>query len=172
MIRPCLTCEEEFESRTGGSRYCSARCCFLIKVEEVPESCWIWKAGKLSGGYGHFEFGKGNYFLAHRFAYELYHGPIPLGLHVLHHCDTPSCTNPEHLFVGTHRDNMIDRARKGRDNFRRPCGEEHSFAILTEEEVRVIRVWDGPLADLAARYGVAKSTIKGIRARQKWKHVL
>lgn len=76
-------------------------------------SCWVIDGWHQKHGYGLFQF-RGEQKLAHRVAYELFVGPIPDGLHVLHHCDNPPCCNPTHLWLGTHADNMADMARKGR----------------------------------------------------------
>ena len=92
---------------------------FWVKVVRGPD-CWNWNGGKLVEGYGRF-VDRGKYVLAHRVSWEIHNGPIPEGLCVLHRCDNPPCTNPDHLFVGTHGDNARDRAAKGRNGkWRRP----------------------------------------------------
>lgn len=76
--------------------------------------CWIWTASGFSKNYGKVSV-KGKTVGAHRVAWELGVGPIPNGLYVLHHCDNPPCVNyTQHLFLGTHTDNMRDAAAKGR----------------------------------------------------------
>ncbi len=74
--------------------------------------CWMWKA-KDKGDYGHIKV-RGLLTAAHRYSWFIHRGPIPDELHVLHHCDNPSCTNPDHLFVGTQADNVADMDSKDR----------------------------------------------------------
>jgi len=88
---------------------------FWEKIEKTT-ACWRWLATKNNKGYGMLYAGKtnGSKDLAHRVSWVLHNGPIPEGTNVLHRCDNPECTNPEHLFIGTHGDNMRDKCAKGR----------------------------------------------------------
>lgn len=73
--------------------------------------CHIWHGPSVNGGYGHIRFG-GYYWLAHRLAWTLRHGPIPDGMILCHRCDERRCCNPDHLFIGSRADNMHDRKAK------------------------------------------------------------
>lgn len=75
--------------------------------------CWIWR-GSTTKDYGMLKGTAYNNMLAHRVSWMLHNGPIPDGLDICHYCDNPTCINPHHLFIGTHKDNMMDMASKGR----------------------------------------------------------
>lgn len=80
----------------------------------IPEcGCWLWLGVETDRGYGQLCV-RGKMVYAHRLSYELFREPIPRGLFVLHKCDTRSCVNPDHLFLGTAKSNQCDMARKDR----------------------------------------------------------
>lgn len=136
----------------------------------VPEAgCWLWTGG-LCGpmGYGSFTVRTGVSRAAHRVSWEVHRGEIPAGMFVCHRCDTPSCINPDHLFLGTHADNMADCVAKGRH----AIGSDAGGAKLTEAQVELIRQSSEPGPKLATEYGVSNSTISCIRTGKLWAHVV
>lgn len=146
-----------------------ARDRFFSKTEPEPNSgCLLWIAGVDREGYGQFWL-RPRQHRAHRVAWAFAFGKIPEGMLVCHHCDTPSCVNVGHLFLGTHADNVRDREAKGRSADRH--GEANGRAKLTEADVRVIRK-DPRLQRVIARgYGVDKSVIGQIKRGVIWKCV-
>jgi hypothetical protein len=83
----------------------------------IKSDCWIWYGDRTKQGYGTYSVkvnGKWQTIGVHRISYELYYGSISDGLFVCHHCDNPPCLNPEHLFLGTAKDNVQDMLHKGR----------------------------------------------------------
>lgn len=87
------------------------------EVNEIT-GCWEWKRATNNIGYGMFRWATGIMRTAHRVSYELFKGPIPKGLVVCHTCDNPKCVNPDHLWLGTMKDNHTDMVNKGRYNGR------------------------------------------------------
>ena len=137
-------------------------------IVDQETGCWLWKGTIGQRGYGMI---KENYRtrLAHRVSYELHVGKIPRGLFVCHHCDTPACVNPRHLYAGTASDNANDKYKRGRGNL--PVGSARPEAKLNEEAVKYIRSSNEKGADLARRFGVTPSVICVVRKRKTWKHV-
>jgi len=103
----------------------------LSKVEVDDNGCWLWTGSKNKKGYGQV-FYNSKLIKAHRFSYEVFKEPIPKGMHVCHSCDIPSCINPDHLWVGTAKDNMIDMGKKGRtvnqNTNKTHCKQGHEFS--------------------------------------------
>ena len=85
---------------------------FMKKVNE-SNGCWKWNAQIFPTGYGAFHL-NGKSILAHRASYLIFNGEIPNGIFVCHKCDNKSCVNPHHLFLGSAKENAIDRSLKGR----------------------------------------------------------
>lgn len=137
---------------------------------DVP--CVLWDKHTERSGYGRATR-RGKKYLAHRVAWEDANGPIPPGLYVCHKCDVPNCVEPRHLFLGTHQDNMTDKANKGRG----VAGDKHPNSRLTEAQVVEIRVraaaggW-GTQAKLAREMGVSRPQISHIVHGKAWQHVL
>lgn len=138
---------------------------FWNKVDPTP-TCWLWTRATNIQGYGRFWDGE-KLVGAHRFSWELHNGSIPVGLFVLHQCDVPSCVNPDHLFLGTHRDNSQDKLNKNRE----AKGEMNGHAILAKEDVLSIRASKLSQRTLARRYGVDQSTISLVVNHKRWKHI-
>lgn len=141
----------------------------------MRDDCIIWKGYKRDGGkgYGTTTVSGGRLKYAHRIAWEKEKGPVPEGLMVLHTCDTPPCVNVEHLFLGTQKDNMEDKVRKGRQSDQR--GERSHQTKLTENDVKSIRVKRilglFSVKKLADWYGVSVGTIQDASEGRTWKHL-
>lgn len=120
---------KDSEAQWSGRAYCCKTCSnrshaadpihlrFWRRVERVESGCWIWRGSKDGGGYGAISTSAGMApAKAHRISWEMRNGPIPEGVEVCHSCDTPACVNPDHLWLGTHKQNMQDMSAKGRVN--------------------------------------------------------
>lgn len=138
---------------------------FWAKVDKSGE-CWLWRGAVSSSGYGTFRGNGKHSTRAHRMAWTLVRGAIPVGngFHgtcVCHRCDVRLCVNPAHLFLGSNAQNMADRDAKGRQ--RSPLGEKHGRAVLSDREAADIRASTASLRVEARRHGVHATTIMRIR---------
>jgi HNH endonuclease len=151
---------------------------FAAGVMHAKSGCLLWTKAKDRYGYGRTHL-RGRVEKAHRAAWTLHRGPIPRGMWVLHHCDTPACVNVEHLFLGDRAANMQDMAAKGRQVFQaNPSkinrGEHGPGAVLTEAQALSIlaRLKRGERgAALAREFGVSKPTISAMNVGRTWRHL-
>ncbi len=161
-----------------------------------PDDCWLWTAACSGDGYGTTKVGPKVYG-AHRLSYLIAHGRPIRNWHICHHCDTPKCVNPKHLFLGTHMDNMNDRDAKGRQwkgpaperkgqNMgtlnghwtmpeRTPKGEWHHGARLKESDVLFIREMfrskQMTQPQLAQMFKMTQMNVSAITTRRTWRHL-
>lgn len=137
------------------------------------EDCWEWLRSGNGRGYGLYWNSKtGARVYAHRMSYELARGVIPDGQQVLHKCDNPRCVNPNHLFLGTHTDNMRDMFRKGRRKTNKTRGERHPLAVFTNITAQKVRQLysdeNVTQVELAKFFGVSQSTISRVICHQSY----
>lgn len=138
------------------------------KVAEdlLYRQCNPWTKAINNLGYG-VSWKDGKTIAAHRKVYEETYGPIPTGFVVRHTCDNKSCVNPNHLILGTPKQNsqdMVDRNRQAK-------GSQVGTSVLTEEIVLMIRSLSGSSRQLAKLFGCSATTIKDIRNNKYWKHI-
>lgn len=130
------------------------------------DQCWGWTGTANERGYGVLSVGDRNR-AANRIAWLIHKGPIPDGMFVCHTCDNPPCTNPDHLFLGTAKENIQDMVSKGRGAF----GESSGTSKLSLEDVKEIirrRASGEMIKSIAASYGVYSSCICKICKGQRW----
>lgn len=181
-ITLCASCgasmavRSAYYARRNQHHYCSRPCMVLGRRKSIAERfdalvvrhpgnvCWEWRGRAYRFGYGRLKI-NGRMLSAHRVSYVLTYGPIPDGLYVLHRCDNPPCTNPAHLWLGTHTDNVRDSVAKDRS----------AGARLTAAQVREIRaawaVGGTTKAALGRAYGVNYRTVADILSGDTWSHL-
>lgn len=192
------TCQHCGKPCLKSGKYCSQACFyshrrnpdqadvakrFWEKVHkgDAADACWVWVASTTRRGYGTIRIG-GRQLAAHRLSWELHNGPISDGLFVCHRCDNPMCVRPDHLWLGSHTENMQDMVAKGRrvdgpslNPEQRARGASHGCARLSNEDVVAMRALydagDASAKELAERFGLSlRHTFKIVR-RQSWRHL-
>ena len=136
---------------------------------KIKEGCWEWNGSFLKFGYGRFVIDKKEY-QAHRVSYELFNGPIPDGMCVLHRCDNPPCTNPKHLFLGTKNENRKDAVSKNRQ----AKGSKIASSKLTEIqvlEIRRLHLTGRTGKSIAETFNVTPQMISYIVNRKWWRSI-
>lgn len=195
-IKNCLTCLNDFIPKSSKNQiFCSIICHnrnigmkklnrsneerfeslkrrfekYVIKTDQ----CWDWNGCKNKSGYGEIRYGKR--ILAHRASWIIHFGEIPKGMFVLHKCDTPSCTKPQDLFLGTHTDNMQDKLKKGRMRGGFVKGQKAHNRVINEEIARAIKydLYNSDLnqREIAEKYYVKRNIIADIKSNKAWKFI-
>lgn len=141
--------------------------------QDAGDACWLWTGSRQSPvRYGRLLV-EGQRVYAHRFSWILHYGMIPDGLYVLHQCDTPPCVRPDHLFLGTHSDNMQDMRSKGRQRITHQRGATHYKTRLTADDARALvhlhyaEGWSYPR--LGRRYGMTHQGVLNICHGKTWR---
>lgn len=147
---------------------------FWVKAEKQENGCWLWTSSKFkhNNGYQPTFWLDGQTRRATRVAYILAKGEIPEGQLVCHSCDEPMCVNPDHLWLGSCKDNLDDMRRKKRERY--AFGEISGQAKLTEHDVRGIKImltkgWSQSY--IAEQFGVSQTNISQIKLGKTWGHV-
>lgn len=198
FLKPPKTCPMCFKEFKSQSRHCSSKCYgssmkgtikqklwdnlnnqqkiehlrqhFDSRVIKNAEGCWGYKGGK-SKKYGSIQFDNKSIPM-HRASWIIHKGPIPDGMLICHTCDNPPCTNPKHLFIGTHKDNVRDMYIKKRARILK--GEMAASSKLTKKQVLHIKKLlkeDVPLTQIANKFRVHIVTIHDIKYEKTWKHL-
>lgn len=142
----------------------------MMRSVEINENgCWIWKKAKNVQGYGHFPY-KRKVLLAHRASWMIFVGQLDVDILVCHKCDNPSCCNPDHLFLGTDKDNILDAIKKGR--IIRKFHDDYKINELLVREI--IALGDQGLTSgaIAKKFNISRRHAGSIVNRKSWKHVM
>jgi hypothetical protein len=144
----------------------------LLRYAVSENGCWNWVAAKDRDGYGLLTHHRGKQIRAHRASYEFHVAKISVGLLVCHSCDNPSCINPNHLFVGTSKENTRDMLDKNRRPVLR--GERHPNAKLTNDQVtqiKQLRSENRLLKDIANQFNISFQTVSSITKGTTWNSI-
>jgi hypothetical protein len=130
-----------------------------VDRDSDPNGCWEWTGAKDAKGYGQIKV-NGVLKRTHRVSYAVFMSVEPASLHVCHRCDNPSCIRPDHLFLGTNKQNMEDREKKGRGV--RTSGPKHHNFKVTDDMASDIRRSYGSgekQRDIGARLGISQYAV-------------
>jgi len=132
------------------------------------DGCWGWKSTIHHSGYALIKLEK--QIGAHVASWIIHNGQIPKEMCVCHKCDNPVCSNPDHLFLGSHKDNSQDMVKKKRHSF----GEKNFFSKLHEDDViKIKELLDNKIscAEISRRFNVTQGCVHHIKSGKTWKHI-
>lgn len=175
----CRNCNKDISHKHKGAIYCDVLCmkkqytknpieCFDKFYTINASNCWVWHKSIEQSGYGRIKI-NGRTIKAHRLSWNIHFGEIPPGLFVCHKCDNPPCVNPEHLFLGTAKDNTQDMIEKGRKAIIN--GEQVGTSKLTTTEVLNIFIDKRAYQEISEDYKVSRGLIGNIKRKEIWSHV-
>lgn len=164
---------------TGKKTHCSTRCNLLGNILKTQNDCWEWQKGKVSG-YGRIRNPETKKLtLAHRLSYEIFNGKFDQQLFVCHHCDNPSCINPDHLFLGDYQTNNEDCRKKKRQfpiksvSHLRSNKVSHGGKLSPKEilEIRILKQNGIKTRDIASKYAISPEYVWQITTKKAWSHI-
>lgn len=138
---------------------------FWVRVNKTAD-CWLWTGNLDDDGYGRLRVPTGH-LRAHIYSYELHNNAVPTGMVVRHLCHNRRCVNPDHLALGTPKENVHDSIRDKRMAY----GTKHRWSTLTEDQVKAIYSDTRHVNEIAADYGVGRSAVYHIKKKRSWKHL-
>jgi hypothetical protein len=147
---------------------------FWRKVIKQASGCWEWAGSISNKGYGQFRPTQAKLVTAHRFSFELAHGPIPADRIICHTCDNRRCVNPKHLFLGTYKDNTQDMKQKGREsNPPIRFGNKDNARLTPAAIVQIRQRYSSGESQpkIALAFGVSKACIGKIVRYETWREV-
>jgi hypothetical protein len=142
----------------------------FLKHVNKTETCWFWKGAKKGQNYGSFSI-NGKDYRAHRVSYKIFISDFDDNLHVLHKCDNSLCVRPDHLFLGTHQKNMIDKVNKNRQSkMRGELSPTHKLSLNQVNEIKKLlkSPYRGYINNIAKIYSVSSSCILDIKYGRTW----
>lgn len=169
----CAGCKRVVNGFGGLGRHvrsdpsCTPEMRFWGKVKKT-DTCWLWMGAVNTTGYGMANLPRQKNIVAHRLAYTMLKGPIPDSLRALHKCDTPRCVNPDHIFLGTQKDNGLDCKAKGRTVAGRKRNATNEQAV---REMRRLKAEGARTVDLAKQFGISPNSVSSILTRKAWRNV-
>ncbi len=137
-----------------------------LSIPVTECGCIVWLGMVKQHDYGQIGINRKTK-LAHRVSWEQKFGKIPNGMHVLHKCDNPSCINPDHLFLGTHKQNMDDMVSKNRN----AKGNTLPQTKLSPKSINEIRSSNLTGRELAKKFSISEGNISMIKSGKVWKHI-